>query len=313
MVRYGRSRPFFEDFFATSSLPMSIYIAFFMTAWSGIAFYSLYNAASAVDLSLHRAPTDCTVLSATATAENWQVYVTYAIPGQPENFTAHLGGVEDNDIYTVNQTFPCFYSEHDYRSVVQFDHGVDGFDIMSLIVACFMSAVGVVGALYALFVALSILYMLLELILRAGGILVGYVQKASGLVMEHASGSQRESASPTWKGYVFDKSSYFLATIAKYYQVAVGGIRTWIQTSKPQSNDGYDMEECGTLIPHGNFENEDEQTSQHLDFTDKSVHEDQLSIGSSTLFDRWHSGILKWRPLPVKQFLSERCSITLCI
>jgi hypothetical protein len=288
MVRYGRSRPFFESFFVTDSIFFTAYIAVFMTGWSSAAFYFLYTAASTVDRSLYRAPTDCTVLSAMATSENWQVHVTYPIPGQPENFTALLGSIDVNDIYTVNQTFSCFYSQHDFRSVVQFDHGVEGGSIMVLIVACAMSLVGVAGALYALLVALSFLYMLLGLIFWVGGILVGYVQKASDSVMERMSGSQGESASPTWKGFVFDKSSHYLAVIVKYYQAAVGGIRTWIQAPKPQPKDAYDMEEHATLIPHGNFdyENENEQTSQQLDFTDKSDREDQRSIGSSTLFDR---------------------------
>ncbi|CAO3685325.1 unnamed protein product, partial [Umbelopsis ramanniana] len=176
----------------------------------------------------------------------------------------------------------------DFHTVVQFDHGVEGLSIVSLIIACLMSAVGAVGALYALMVTLSLLYMLFGLILQVGGNLVGYIQKASGSVMEHASGSRGESASPTWKGSVFDKSSHYIAILAKNYQAAVGGIRTWIQAPKPQPNDAYDMEENATLIPHGNFdyENEDEQTSQHLHFTDKSDREDQRSIGSSTLFDR---------------------------
>jgi len=288
MVRYDRSRPFYESFFITDSILLTVSTAFWMSVWSAVSFYSLYTAASAVDLSLNRAPTDCTVLSAMATAENWQVHVTYPIPGQPENFTAHLGGVDVNDIYTVNQTFSCFYSQHDFRSVVQFDNGVERLTIVSLILACFASAVGVLGALYALLVALGLLHMLLGLIFPAGGILVGYVQKASDSVMENVSGSQGESASPTWKGFVFDKSSHYLAILAKYYQVAVGGIRAWIQALKPQPNDAYDMEERGTLIPHGNFdyENEDEQTNQHLDFTDESDREDKRSIGSSTLFDR---------------------------
>lgn len=311
MVRYGRSGPFYERFFVADSIPLTVTTAFLVAIWASVAFWSLYHSASKIDLSLYRAPTHCTVLSATATAENWQVHVTYPIPGQPENFTAHLGGVEENDVYTVNQTFPCFYSQHDFHTVVQFDHGVEGVWIVSLILACFMSAAGVPGALYVLLVALSLLYMLLGLILHAGGVLVGHVQKASGSVMEHASGSRGESASPTWKGFVFDKSSHYLAILAKYYRVAVGGIRTWIQAPKPQPNDAYGMEENATLIPHGSFdyENEDERTSQHLHFTDKSDREDQRSIGSSTLFDRWQSGILEWLPLTaVRQILSKPSS-----
>jgi hypothetical protein len=296
MVRFSRFRSWSMDFitFVTfDSIFVNAIFTFFGATWSGLAFYFLYTSAIKIDHDIHRAPTNCTVLSAMAASESWQIHVNYPVPGQSGIFTALLGSANVNDMYTVNQTLLCFYSTRDFHSVVQFDNGADAISIVALLVACLLSIVGVAGALYVILVVMYFLYLFLGLIWRRiGGIVVGYPQKVFDSFVKHIANSQKESASSTRKNFFLTTVSHYMAIPAKYYQVAVGGIRTWIQERKPQSSDAYDMEEQATLISHGHSncddggEDEDKQTKERLDFTDQSDHEDWHSEGNSTLFDR---------------------------
>ncbi|KAI8578170.1 hypothetical protein K450DRAFT_248444 [Umbelopsis ramanniana AG] len=286
MVSFRRSKYFMTDLFFDDSVVFSAYIAVFMTVWAAGSFYFLYSTATTVDNILQRAPTNCTVISVMAASKDWNIHVTYPVPGQPDNFTALLGNTNANDMYTLNQTLSCFYSIHDYHEVVQFDDGLSVVYIVLLMMACVAGAIGLVGLLYAMVMAINFLLIFFEVILWIGGTVVNYVLEKIDPFLKYIAKPQEESTSATQKRSIFTTASYYLTIPAKYYQVAVGGIRIWIQARKSQPMDAYDMEEQATLIAHGHSDYDDEQTTVHNNLTDKSDDEDRHSTGSSTLFDR---------------------------
>ncbi|KAG2178351.1 hypothetical protein INT44_001501 [Umbelopsis vinacea] len=221
-----------------------------------------------------------------AVSGGWNIHVTYPVPGQSENVTAHLEYTDANDIYSINQTLSCFYSTHDFRSVVQFDYGLGSGDIVALVIACIFGTIGLAGMLYGIVVTMNFLFLFFQLIFWIGGNVVNYLREKIDSIVKHIPKAQEESTSSTQKSSIYNTVTHYLTIPAKYYQEAVGGVRSWIQTGKSQPKDTYDMEEQATLIANEHSNYEDEQTTQHILSAVEVENEDRHSIGSSTLFDR---------------------------
>ncbi|KAH8551673.1 hypothetical protein BGW37DRAFT_491863 [Umbelopsis sp. PMI_123] len=222
MVSGWRNNAFFRSYRSDDSSTFStIFLTFFAAVYSSGVFYIFYTIVIAVDIALHRAPTNCTILSAASGSENWSIHVTYPIPGQSENSTALLENTNRNDMYTVNQTLSCFYSTRSFRSVVQYDNGVDSSLILALIASCMMGILGIAGALYVTWVAINVLLPVFELIWLV--------------------------------------TSIFVKPVMIPIKYSVGGIRTWLQPHKSQQKELYDMDEQAAFLSQGHSTEEDEE------------------------------------------------------
>ncbi|KAH8551674.1 hypothetical protein BGW37DRAFT_309008 [Umbelopsis sp. PMI_123] len=255
---------FCDGFLIDDSLTFTILFSLFMSIWSSIAFYAFYITVTSVDIALHRAPTNCTVVSAAPVSGNWAVHVTYPVPGQPESFTSLLDYTNADDIYTVNQTLSCFYSTHSFQSVAQYDKGVDIGTIIALLIESVMCLVAIAGALYiAALVATTIILLIYQII---------YILTICALGIRdyfdcRTADAKNESTSSSQRTPIVTIVSYYLAIPAKYIQLVVGGILTWIQSRKSQQDDMYDMEEQATLISQGYPTEDDEEEEEEEDQT----------------------------------------------
>jgi hypothetical protein len=258
-----------------------IFAIVFAGGWSSMVIYFLYSVCLGIDKTLHVAPTNCTILDTQMTSDGWAIHVNYTVPDRSTPYISLLDGTNSNDIFKVNQTLTCYYSTHYAQYVVQSPQSVNGGTIFGLLILCAMSIPVAVAAGFVLLAILTQLSFLLMFIYRQCKAVVIKMKEKLASITAKKSSIENESdnsiqKTTTWKTIV----SYLVAPV-NYCKKVIGGT---LARAKAKPKEVYDLEDQVTRNSEISSRDSYRSIKGLLSSSKHDYkHEDQCSIGSSTL------------------------------
>ncbi|KAG2176097.1 hypothetical protein INT44_000576 [Umbelopsis vinacea] len=228
---------------------------FFITGWCGGAVYFLYEASKDLDSTLFYAPTNCTpVRFHYDSDDDLYVFANYTVPGNSFNYTTMLNHLDDNAIYSIGHTIPCFYALHDH-SYVMAQVGINAGTVVMMVFASIFCIPVAALAIFILSVPIFAMRPMISKLAVSSKAIASEAGTKLGTIFKRKPDVSQDNCDTSTPNRSIGSSVHgYLMAPVMYFKAAFGSMASWLKarftrndSSKDQLQDAYGLEDQGSL------------------------------------------------------------------